>query len=279
MTDARSRLGSIRRFDRSLTIATSQIRCDDSVACVIAVGRCCCVGRAGMCRGRSRWSSPLRHTVLGCGALLKNTFCLGSGDSAWFGPHIGDLDNLPTPSRATTTPCTGCRRFLELDAGRSSHTICIPTISPRAMRSRLDGVTRVPVQHHHAHVVSAMAEHGLDGPVIGVGIRRHWIWHRRHDVGRRSASRDRFIIRTGRDVSNDSACPAASARSASHGGSALALVADAFGGELPPEVRHLFDYVATPRFAAVRKLLLSRRSCRRWRAASGGISTRSARSF
>jgi hydrogenase maturation protein HypF len=39
--------------------------------------------------------------------------------------------------------------------------------------------------------------------------------------------------------------------------SALALVADAFGGELPPEVRQLFDYVATPRFAAVRKLLLS----------------------
>ncbi len=32
------------------------------------------------------------------------------------------------------------------------------------------GVTRVAVQHHHAHVASAIVEHGLDGPVIGVAF-------------------------------------------------------------------------------------------------------------
>jgi hydrogenase maturation protein HypF len=30
------------------------------------------------------------------------------------------------------------------------------------------GVRAIAVQHHHAHVVSAMAEHRLDGPVVGV---------------------------------------------------------------------------------------------------------------
>jgi hydrogenase maturation protein HypF len=33
-----------------------------------------------------------------------------------------------------------------------------------------DDATLVGVQHHHAHVVSAMAEHGVDGPVIGVAF-------------------------------------------------------------------------------------------------------------
>ncbi len=34
--------------------------------------------------------------MLACGALLKNTFCLGTGDTAYLGPHIGDLENLDT---------------------------------------------------------------------------------------------------------------------------------------------------------------------------------------
>jgi hydrogenase maturation protein HypF len=34
-------------------------------------------------------------------------------------------------------------------------------------RQRPEAV-KIPVQHHHAHVVSAMAEHGVDGPAIGI---------------------------------------------------------------------------------------------------------------
>ena len=69
-------------------------RSDDSVARVVA-GRPVVLRRA---RGyvprpiavRRRFDRP----VLACGAQLKNTFCIGRGNEAVLGPHIGDLDSV-----------------------------------------------------------------------------------------------------------------------------------------------------------------------------------------
>ena len=140
-------------------------RCDDSVATIIA-------GAPTLLR-RSRGFVPRAITlhetidtpVLACGALLKNTFCLAHGDQAWFGPHIGDLENAET-FEAYQDAIARMERFLGVRGEIVAHDLHPDYLSTRYAFDRTRRT--VPVQHHHAHVASAIAEHGIDGPVIGV---------------------------------------------------------------------------------------------------------------
>ena len=140
-------------------------RCDDSVA----TG----VGGAPLLIRRSRGyvpraialTKPVVHPVLATGALLKNTFCLAAGTQAFLGPHIGDLENLETYD-SYTTAIERFQRFVDI---RPEFVAC--DMHPdymSTMYAQGRGEPVIQVQHHHAHVVAAMAEHGLDGPVIGV---------------------------------------------------------------------------------------------------------------
>ena len=108
--------------------------------------------------------------VLALGGELKNTFCLLSGATAVVSQHIGDmedaaaagdfLDNLDL-YRALYDFEPGC---LAID----SHPEYVP--NKLAMR-HFDGLPMIEVQHHHAHVASCMAEHGLgmdSDPVLGI---------------------------------------------------------------------------------------------------------------
>jgi hydrogenase maturation protein HypF len=141
-------------------------RCDDSVARVIA-------GKPTVFR-RSRGyvprpvplRRPVRRPVLACGAHLKNTFCLAAGDEAWLGPHIGDLDNLEA-TRAFEEQVDRLQRFLGIRPEVIAHDLHPDYASTSYALARPEPV-KVAVQHHHAHVASAMGEHGLDGPVLGL---------------------------------------------------------------------------------------------------------------
>ena len=140
--------------------------CDDSVARVIA-------GRAVVFR-RARGYVPrpvvlhqaFARPVLACGALLKNTFCIGTGDAAFLGPHIGDLENLETYA-SFEEAIERLERVLRVRPEIIAHDLHPEYLSSLYALGR-EGPVKVGVQHHHAHVASAMAEHGLDGPVIGV---------------------------------------------------------------------------------------------------------------
>ncbi|MFD9935707.1 carbamoyltransferase HypF [Streptomyces massasporeus] len=126
-------------------------------------------------RSRGYVPRPLRLPVgvrpaLAVGGDLKNALCLGAGDQAWFGPHIGDMGDLTTLEAARRADAhlrslTGVRpEVVAADRHPGYHST--------RWAARLAGHAPVAVQHHHAHIASAMAEHGLDGttPVIGVAF-------------------------------------------------------------------------------------------------------------
>ena len=159
------------------------------------------------------------------------------------------------PRAASPGSSASCRSRPEVVA----HDLHPDYLSTRLRASSARRRFTSPVQHHHAHVASAMAEHGLDGPVIGVAYDgtgygtdgTSWGGEMLVADARRRSSAWR---RSGR-------CrwPAATARSASRGGSALALVVDAFGGDLPPAVGRCFAGVAGRETSSWCATLLRRR--------------------
>ncbi|MGI9181171.1 MAG: carbamoyltransferase HypF [Longimicrobiaceae bacterium] len=106
--------------------------------------------------------------ILATGAQLKNTFCLVRGDSAFVGQHIGDLDDALTLANYQQTLVL-YRRLFAIEPMVVAHDLH-PNYAATRFAHSLEGVTLVAVQHHHAHVVSCMAEHGVTEPVIGVAF-------------------------------------------------------------------------------------------------------------
>ena len=144
-------------------------RCDDSVARVIA-GRPLVMRRSrGFVPRPVRVRRPFPRPILAVGAQLKNTFCLARGEEATLGPHVGDLDNLET-YEAFEAAIARLERFLELRPEAIACDLHPLYLSTRYARERAAalGVPLVEVQHHHAHAAAAMAEHGLDGPVLAL---------------------------------------------------------------------------------------------------------------
>src|SRR6266511_1458686 len=164
-TEALERLGDIADLflihDRDIVT-----RCDDSVARVISYRPTVLRRSRGYVPNSVRVSPPFEAPVLACGALLKNTFCIGVGDAAFLGPHIGDLENLETYTSFEES-IARMTRFLRVSPEIVAYDLHPDYLSTRYALAQVE-MRQIGVMHHHAHIASAMAEHGLTGPVIGV---------------------------------------------------------------------------------------------------------------
>ena len=126
---------------------------------------------------RSRGYSPLPivaksespHAVLGIGGELKNAFCLGNKGLFYPSPYIGDMADMRSV-RALEAATTRMERLLEIQPD-----IIVGDMHPGYNTSEMarviaerEGVPVMEVQHHHAHMVSCMAENEYDGTALGV---------------------------------------------------------------------------------------------------------------
>ena len=144
------------------------VPCDDSVTRAVD-------GREAPVR-RSRGHAPLpldlpfeAPAALAVGGDLKNTFCIAEGRLAWLSGHVGDMDDL---------------RTIEAFGGAVEHLAAITGVAPTVLaadrhpayrsrrwaRDHADGRQVHEVQHHHAHVASTMAEHGVPSGVRVLGV-------------------------------------------------------------------------------------------------------------
>jgi hydrogenase maturation protein HypF len=229
--------------------------CDDSVARIVA-GHPTVLRRArGYVPRPTVVATAFDRPVLACGALLKNTFCLASGNAAYLGPHIGDLENLET-YEAFERSIARMQRFLGVAPEVIAYDLHPEYLSTRYALER-DEPLKIGVQHHHAHVASVMAEYRLTGPVIGVaydgtGYGTDGASWGGEVLVARYGSFDRVATLRPIPLAGGDAAIRQPWRIA------LALVDDAFEGRAPLEAMRLFSAIAPQKLAVVRDMLKRR---------------------
>jgi hydrogenase maturation protein HypF len=137
---------------------------DDSVTRILR-------GRLQILR-RARGYAPLSigaggrvPAVLAVGPQLKNTVSIGLGDQVVVSQHLGDLDNDETFA-SFQRAIEDLRRFYEFSPALVAHDAHPDYLSTRyALRL---GLPSEAVQHHYAHVLSCLADTGVEPPVLGV---------------------------------------------------------------------------------------------------------------
>jgi hydrogenase maturation protein HypF len=144
-------------------------RYDDSVAMV--------EGNSSQLIRRARSYAPYpiclqfkTKQVLGCGAEDKNTFCLTKDNYAFLSQHIGDMENMETMEHFDDT-ISLYKRLFNIEPEIAAHDLHPDYLATKYARELSEsGIKLIPVQHHHAHIASCMADNGLESPVIGVAF-------------------------------------------------------------------------------------------------------------
>ncbi len=143
------------------------VRCDDSIAFVTD-------GKPQlMRRSRGYASRPLLlkesfPAVLALGPQLKATQCILKDNFAFLSPHIGDMET-PQARDFFHESLALMKRITQSDPQIIACDYH-PAYYSTQVAQELNAARIITVQHHHAHIVSCMAENKIDGDVIGLAM-------------------------------------------------------------------------------------------------------------
>jgi hydrogenase maturation protein HypF len=143
------------------------VRCDDSIAFVADK-----MPRL-LRRARGYVPQPLQlkdsyPLILALGGQLKTTQCVLKGNFAFVSPHIGDMET-PQARDFFHESITLMKRITESDPQIIACDYH-PAYYSTKVAQELPSEKIIKVQHHHAHIVSCMAENQIEGKVIGLSM-------------------------------------------------------------------------------------------------------------
>jgi len=111
--------------------------------------------------------------LLATGGELKNTFCITRDRYAFLSHHIGDMENYET-YQSFQDSIAQYESLFRVNPEAIAYDLHPNYLSSRYAidRSEYEGILSFGIQHHHAHIVSCMAENSLPStqPVIGIAF-------------------------------------------------------------------------------------------------------------
>ncbi len=143
------------------------VRCDDSIV-MVAGGKQQILRRSRGFVPRPIALAESFPAVLALGPQLKATQCILKDNFAFLSPHIGDLET-PQARDFFSESITLMKKITESDPAViacDAH----PAYYSTQVAEALAPVKVIRVQHHHAHIVSCMAENRISGEVIGLAM-------------------------------------------------------------------------------------------------------------
>ncbi|EKQ56754.1 MULTISPECIES: carbamoyltransferase HypF [unclassified Clostridium] len=103
--------------------------------------------------------------ILACGSNMKNTFCIGKENFLFLSQYNGDLENIESIEYYKNN----IKHFQNIFQFAPKYIAC--DMHPGYASSEYAyslSLPKIEVQHHHAHIVSCLAENHVNRKVIGI---------------------------------------------------------------------------------------------------------------